>query len=319
MPVYSMTGYACLHFSYTEPVDAEKVTPETPPACELTLELRGVNSRFLDVAFKLPEELRALETSLRETVQRTLKRGKVELRAHLHQPRTPANRLAQAEPGVMQQLANLQDRILTWLPQAQPLTVADVLRLSHTPPSELLPQNEAFDKWVLHCMQQTLEQFQAARRTEGEQLAASLRSNTSALRELCQHIQPLLPQLVEQQRQRFLERWQAALQQTATATSDHAPDLHERAQERALSEATAYALRIDVGEELVRLQAHLDAVDALLEKGGEMGKRLDFLMQELHREANTLGSKSGSLQTTQLAMDMKILIEQMREQVQNIE
>jgi uncharacterized protein (TIGR00255 family) len=117
---------------------------------------------------------------------------------------------------------------------------------------------------------------------------------------------------VEQQRQRFLERWQEAL----SATEGAAP---QAAQERALTEATAYAIRIDVAEELTRLGAHLDEIDRLVRKGGEVGKRLDFLIQELHREANTLGSKSATLELTRISVDMKVLIEQMREQVQNLE
>jgi len=127
---------------------------------------------------------------------------------------------------------------------------------------------------------------------------------------LSERAKPLVPKLVEQQRTRFLERWQEAL--GAVQESD-------MARERALTEATAYAIRIDVAEELTRLHSHLQEIRQLLAKGGELGKRLDFLIQELHREANTLGSKSSSLELTRISVDMKVLIEQMREQVQNIE
>jgi uncharacterized protein (TIGR00255 family) len=122
-----------------------------------------------------------------------------------------------------------------------------------------------------------------------------------------------VPQLVEQQRQRFLERWKEAM---ALADGSHLPEV---AQDRALTEATAFAIRIDVAEELTRLRSHLDEISRLLAKGGDIGKRLDFLIQELHREANTLGSKSAVLEMTRISVDMKVLIEQMREQVQNIE
>jgi uncharacterized protein (TIGR00255 family) len=133
------------------------------------------------------------------------------------------------------------------------------------------------------------------------------------LRTLAQQAQPLVPKLVEQQRARFLERWKEAMNLTEGAA------LPEAAQDRALSEATAFAIRIDVAEELMRLGSHVDEIERLVKKGGEIGKRLDFLIQELHREANTLGSKSAALELTHISVDMKVLIEQMREQVQNLE
>jgi uncharacterized protein (TIGR00255 family) len=133
------------------------------------------------------------------------------------------------------------------------------------------------------------------------------------LRALAQQAQPLVPKLVEQQRLRFLERWKEAMALAEGAS------LPEAAQDRALSEATAFAIRIDVAEELMRLGSHIDEIERLVKKGGEIGKRLDFLIQELHREANTLGSKSAALELTHISVDMKVLIEQMREQVQNIE
>jgi uncharacterized protein (TIGR00255 family) len=132
------------------------------------------------------------------------------------------------------------------------------------------------------------------------------------LRALAKTATPLVPQLVEQQRQKFLERWKEAMARRRLGGP-------EAAQDRALAEATAFAIRIDVAEEVTRLGSHLDEIERLLKKGGDIGKRLDFLIQELHREANTLGSKSATLELTRISVDMKVLIEQMREQVQNIE
>jgi uncharacterized protein (TIGR00255 family) len=140
-----------------------------------------------------------------------------------------------------------------------------------------------------------------------------LLGHIAQLRLLAQKAGPLVPKLVEQQRQRFMERWKEAM---ALAEGSTAPDT---AQDRALTEATAFAIRIDVAEELTRLASHLDELERLINKGGEIGKRLDFLIQELHREANTMGSKSAALELTHISVDMKVLIEQMREQVQNIE
>jgi uncharacterized protein (TIGR00255 family) len=161
--------------------------------------------------------------------------------------------------------------------------------------------------------QQALQDLASAREREGARLAAMLLGHLKQLRELAKQAQPMVPQLVEQQRQRFLERWKDAMSLAEGAS------VPETAQDRALAEATAFAIRIDVAEELTRLASHIDEIEALVNRGGEIGKRLDFLIQELHREANTLGSKSAALELTRISVDMKVLIEQMREQVQNIE
>lgn len=161
--------------------------------------------------------------------------------------------------------------------------------------------------------QQALEALLSARQREGERLATMLLERIGQLRTLANQAVPLVPQLVAQQRQRFVERWKEAMALTDGTT------LPEAAQDRALSEATAFAIRIDVAEEITRLNSHLTELERLITKGGEIGKRLDFLIQELHREANTMGSKSAALELTHISVDMKVLIEQMREQVQNIE
>lgn len=161
--------------------------------------------------------------------------------------------------------------------------------------------------------EEALTALLSAREREGKRLAAMVLDRAKQLRALAQQAVPLVPLLVEQQRQRFMERWKEAMALTDGST------LPEAARDRALTEATAFAIRIDVAEEITRLNSHLDEIERLLQKGGEVGKRLDFLIQELHREANTLGSKSAALDLTRISVDMKVLIEQMREQVQNIE
>jgi len=157
--------------------------------------------------------------------------------------------------------------------------------------------------------------LRAARAREGARLVAMLRERTERLRELAAQAAPLVPAVVRRQQERFVERWNEALAAAQAAAAVPTATLHERA----LAEAAAYALRIDIAEELSRLAAHVDEIDRLLAAGGELGKRLDFLIQELHREANTLGSKSTALELTGISVEMKVLIEQMREQVQNIE
>lgn len=302
MPVYSMTGYASAQ--HTPGGNAEIATPA---AC-LALELRSVNSRFLDVVLRLPDELRPQEPALRELIAKRLKRGKVELRVSVEAAAGGA--LPDVPVRTLQRLAAAQQQVRVWLPEAAPLSVADALRLAAGDSAASPALGEA----LLPLARQALDELVAARQREGARLLALLQERITALRALAAQAAPLVPQLVQAQRQRFLERWQEAL---GAAPASEA--VTQAAQERALAEATAFAIRIDVAEELGRLAAHLDEIEAVLQKGGETGKRLDFLIQELHREANTLGSKSATLELTRISVDMKVFIEQMREQVQNLE
>jgi len=299
-----MTGYASAQKALVQ--DGAGQDGKASREGRIGLEIRSVNSRFLDLSFRLPEELRQHEAALRELLQGRLKRGKVEVRASLEVPQADAVREPAAR--TLQRLAALQETVRAWLPDARPLGVADVLRLSA---EEAAPLPDA-GPVLQEVAAQALGDLVSARQREGERLARMLLGHLKQLRELAEQAKPLVPQVVEQQRTRFLERWNEALGVTEGA----AP---EAAQDRALAEATAFAIRIDVAEELTRLAAHLEEIERLVKKGGEVGKRLDFLIQELHREANTLGSKSAALELTRISVDMKVLIEQMREQVQNIE
>ena len=274
----------------------------------LGLEIRSVNSRFLDLSFRLPDELRVHEPALRTLLTARLKRGKVEVRAAIEADGSGA--LAQPSPQQLQRLVSAQDTIQAWLPNARPLSVSDALRLCSAGDGD---RAQDWSSVLPELAKQALESLVQARAREGKRLADMLHDRLQQLRALAQTATPLVPQLVEQQRQRFVERWKDAM---ALAEGSVAP---EAAQDRALTEATAFAIRIDVAEEVTRLDSHLEEIERLLNKGGEIGKRLDFLIQELHREANTLGSKSAALELTRISVDMKVLIEQMREQVQNIE
>jgi uncharacterized protein (TIGR00255 family) len=308
MPVYSMTGYASGQSGPAgNPADSEARAPAAGPSGgRLGVEIRSVNSRFLDLSFKLSEELRQHEPQLRELLTQRLKRGKVELRAGIDLQAGAA--LTEPSARLLQRLNGLQDAVKAWLPRAADLSVADVLRLASSESGR--PVQGEYD--VVGTVSGVVDALIAARAREGERLAAMLRERLGSLRDLARQAGPIVPQLVEQQRARFLERWQEAMGLAGGTTPEAAKD-------RALSEATAFAIRIDVAEELTRLAAHLDEIERLLDKGGEIGKRLDFLIQELHREANTLGSKSAALELTRIGVDMKVLIEQMREQVQNVE
>lgn len=306
MPIYSMTGYAS---AQTE-LQPDSANPTSSPALRLGLEIRSVNSRFLDLTFKMPEELRQHEAAIRELVMKHLKRGKVEVRAHLETTHDAS--FTPPSPDLLQRLSTLQELVQQQLPKANGLSVADVLRLTASQTSAPADIGPA----LIQLAQSTLQQLSDAREREGARLAQTLQDRLSQLRSLANQAAPLVPQLVEQQRQRFLDRWREAMALTEGAT------LPEAAQDRALTEATAFAIRIDVAEELTRLVSHFEEMDNLLAQGGKtegIGKRLDFLIQELHREANTLGSKSATMEMTRISVDMKVLIEQLREQVQNIE
>ncbi len=301
MTILSMTGFASAQ---------TQITDSTGDSQRLGLEVRSVNSRFLDLSFKMPDELRSHEPILRELVTKKLKRGKVELRLFLETAKDAAS-LAPSDHA-LEQLAQLQKHVLAIFPSAKALSVAEILKLSDQPikiPKDLQAPISALAA-------QVLDQLIESRSKEGQRLVQSLLERLGHLRALVATATPLVPLLVQAQRQKFLDRWQEALNLEGDSLV-----LPEQAQDRALSEATAFAIRIDVAEELTRLRAHLDEIEACLTttQPEGVGKRLDFLIQELHRESNTLGSKSSALELSKISVDMKVLIEQMREQVQNLE
>jgi uncharacterized protein (TIGR00255 family) len=303
MAVYSMTGYGSASAGAAQ-------SPEngTASAAGVTVEMRSVNGRFLDVGFRLPDELRGLEPALRELIGAAFRRGKVELR--LSSQREAEANWPHPTTEQLNRLSMLQGTVQGWLSKAPPLSVHEALQWCRGgAPAERL------DEVALEAAKGAIAALREARAREGARLVAVLMERISRLRELVQQARPLLPAVVQRQQQRFLERWNEALQ-TAGATQTLSADA---LQERAMNEAAAFAIRIDVAEELARLAAHLDEIERLLKAGGELGKRLDFLIQELQREANTLGSKSAALELTAVSVEMKVAVEQMREQVQNIE
>ncbi|MBI5271637.1 MAG: YicC family protein [Burkholderiales bacterium] len=303
MSVYSMTGFAS--------ASAAPVTEGEHHPVGVTVEMRTVNSRFLDIAFRLPDELRQAEPALRELLTAALRRGKVEVRAQVGRGGDDAL----PHPGAEQlnRLARLQSTVQTWLPQATGLSVHEALQWCRGGASATAAP--ALDELAVQAARDCIDALRAARAREGARLVQVLMERLATLRQLADQAEPLVPAVVAKQQQRFMERWTEALAAAGASGAVSA----ESARDRALSEAAAYAIRIDVAEELARLRAHLDEIERLLNKGGETGKRLDFLIQELHREANTLGSKASALELTGISVDMKVAIEQMREQVQNLE
>jgi uncharacterized protein (TIGR00255 family) len=305
MAVYSMTGYASVVRNAATGDDSTAGPASALGA--ISVELRSVNSRFLDLAFRLPDELRGLEPALREALTGAFRRGKIEVRMAAERARDTA--WSAPAPELLNALSRAEGSIQSWLPKAQGLSVYEVMQLTRGagPAANL-------DEVALSAAQEGLQALREARAREGARLVEMLQDRLGRLRQLAIQAAPLVPQVVARQQERFLERWQEALQSAAASAIPS-----DTARDRALSEAAAYALRIDVAEELSRLGTHLDEIERLLRSGGEIGKRLDFLIQELHREANTLGSKASVIDLTQISVEMRVLIEQMREQVQNIE
>jgi uncharacterized protein (TIGR00255 family) len=314
MAVYSMTGYASASAGpAAEPAaapTAEGVTPRPAGSgqASVSIELRSVNGRFLDLGFRLPDEFRALEPALRDLLAASFRRGKIEMRLNTQRENDAA--WPQPQPDQLNRLLRLQDTVQGWLPKAASLSVHEVLQWCKGGAAA-----EKLDDAALDAARRCIAGLRDAREREGAKLAAVLMERVGHLRELALQAEPLVPIVVKRQQQRFLERWQEALEATGAAQSIP----REALQERALNEAAAYAIRVDVAEELARLRSHLDEIARLLKAGGEVGKRLDFLIQELLREANTLASKAASLELTNISVEMKVAIEQLREQVQNLE
>jgi len=291
-----MTGYAL-------------ATRDTP-AGQVSVEIRSVNSRFLDLAFRIPDELRLVEPALRELIAGVLQRGKVECRVGFR-PLARSEAEPQLDARVLAQVAALARRVAEALPEAAPPGVGEILRwpgLLGEPASA-----EALAPEVLAAARTALDEFVASRAREGDKLAAFLRERATGICTIIEPLRQRSPELLAAWQARLVERLRAALEQT------EAPVPIEETMARVRQEVTAYGLRIDVAEELSRLQVHVEELRRILDAGSPAGKRLDFLMQEFNREANTLGSKAAAIDLTGASIELKVLIEQMREQVQNIE
>ncbi len=287
--IYSMTGYASVSRDL--------------PLGTVSLELRSVNHRYLDVQFRVPEEFRAFEPPMREALGAKLTRGKLECRIGLTRaPAAPA--LLEINEPLLEKLAELNAHVRRRMPEASNLGVHDVLRWPGMFGADTLPVEELREA-SMSMLATAVEEFTATRGREGEKLKAMLLERVSTMETLARNIAPKIPQLVAAHQEKLTQRLKEVV-----ASLD---------EERIRQEVALFATRIDVDEELTRLNTHLSEVRRILAKGGNVGKRLDFVMQELNREANTLGSKSVDVEVSQTSMELKVLIEQMREQVQNIE
>lgn len=286
--IFSMTGYAA-------------VTDESPLG-GLSLDLRSVNHRYLDIQFRMPDELRVLESALRERISARVTRGKVECRISFNM--AAASTAMQLDEALLAQLAQLDEQVRASLPGAESLRVNDVLRWPGMLGNDGMPVEQLKEK-CLNLVDQACTDLSAARAREGEKLKAILLERAASIDAIVEDVAPRIPQLVDAFHEKLTIRLRDAML--------------EPENDRLKQEVVMFASKIDVDEELQRLLTHVTEIRRILEKGGTVGKRLDFLMQELNREANTLSSKSTATSTTQSAVELKVLIEQMREQIQNIE
>jgi uncharacterized protein (TIGR00255 family) len=287
--IFSMTGYAA-------------ATQEMPYG-SFNLEIRSVNNRYLDIQFRLPDDFRKLEPAMRELLTKQLSRGKVECRLNFS-PSANTENSQQLDQALLDELLQLEQTVKTCHPAAPSLTVAEILKWPGMLGSDVAPGEES-DEIGMTLLQTALNDLKAARIREGDKLKSVLLERIKQMRQLLQSAAPRIPALIAA----FEEKLRTRLEEI----------LGTQENERIHQEITLFASKIDVDEELSRLQAHIDEVERIINKGGAVGKQLDFMMQELHREANTIGSKSVDLEITRISMELKVIIEQMREQVQNIE
>ena len=285
---------------------------------DLQVECRAVNSRFLDLGFRLPDECRGAEPALRELVTQSLSRGKVEFRAAWRinnssgAAKTNPQALGALNQDRLEALKVLQAQALETFGDARQLSIADILRWPGVV-SEPRGEEEGWVAATVEAGKAALAVLMDSRNAEGKALIGVLTNITGKMRTIVKTIEPKVPEYVAQYQEKLTKRLSEAL--AAQEQAKAGTELMERIRQ----EVVLYAVRIDVAEEFARLKTHLQAVDTALAGKGPVGKRLDFLMQELNREANTLSSKSVSEECTQAALELKLLIEQMREQVQNLE
>jgi uncharacterized protein (TIGR00255 family) len=269
---------------------------------QLCWELRSVNHRYLDISLRLPEDFRRLEVTIRERIQKQLKRGKVDCTLYF-QANKGNNEQWQLNHELAQQLWEAAQQINAMTGNTTPPNAIEILRWQGVLEAKMLDVEE-MSETVLEHFDMALAQLVAHREREGAQLASLIEQRCTAIAAEIGPIRNDLPMILQAQRERLETRL---------------AELVELDSERLEQEIVILAQKMDVAEELDRMETHLAEIRQTLMQNQPIGRRLDFLVQELHREANTLGSKSNHINTTRRAVELKVLIEQMREQTQNIE
>ena len=297
--IASMTGYFA----------ADGMTP----AGTVTVECRSVNSRFLDLTLRLDDTLRFAEPAIRERLQKRLTRGKVEVRMSLSADESALP--AQINESALKRLLELQSAVLRHSPEAAELSVSEILEMPGIAHTAQTDKDELLQA-VLTVLDKTLDGFIAAREREGAALAKVINGYMDKMTSVVEEVRAAIPQILAQLQAKLAARIEDALSQTLTQQGTLTK---EEITERIRQEVTLYAMRMDVDEEMNRLTTHIAEVRRLLAAGGAVGRKLDFMAQEMNREANTLGSKAAAIEMTQASLSLKITIDQMREQIQNLE
>jgi len=297
--VYSMTGYATAH-------------------CETalglaSLELRSVNARFLDLTLRITDKLRAVEPDVRELLQTNIGRGKIE--CHLGLKENLASNVLAVDPKALDTLKTLQEQIQAKLGQVDPLSVIDIINYPGATTQADLDEAQLKED-ILGLAKTALVAFNASREREGRALSQVLLGYCDQIEQTVLTLRPRLPEILAALQGKLAERLNTALSDTLSGTG---AITREEVSERIRQEVTLYALKMDVDEEMNRLLTHVTEARRVLAGGGPVGRRLDFLMQEMNREANTLGSKAVAIEMTNVSLELKLAIEQMREQIQNLE
>jgi uncharacterized protein (TIGR00255 family) len=290
----------------------------------VTVEARSVNSRYLDLSFRLPEDLRLAEGGMRERIGQVIKRGKVEIRANYL--RSVQQGAVALDADYLLSVAQQLDAARRIIPDVAAPRLSELLNGSNGAATAFDPE-----VWVAMCLEATdlaLAELQAAREREGQRLAGIMLESASEVAAIVDQVERNLPAIQAEHQEKLGNKLRDALQ--AASPEGYAQISGPELSARIAQEASLFSLRIDVAEELARLRSHIAELQHLLQskeaavqagsrKSGSAGKRLDFLFQEMNREANSLGSKASALSVTRAAIDLKLLIEQMREQAQNIE
>ncbi len=296
--ISSMTGFAAV--------------TRTTEMGALLIEIRSVNSRFLDLGLRIGDELRSLEAVVREGIAARVARGKLDCRVALQ--RQSATQQVAINADALAALAHLAAEVQR-VTGAAPLSTAEILAWEGVLSTPGMDHDKLRAEAAL-ALDEALDGLQASRTREGAALADAIRQRCDGIEAIVAQVRARAPDLLAALERKLLERLEKAL---VPALGGAGTVTREEIADRIRQEVTLYGLRADVEEELNRLTTHVVEVRRILAQGGPVGRRLDFLMQELNREANTLGSKAAAIEMTQAAVELKLLIEQMREQIQNLE
>ena len=298
MSVQSMTGFS--HSKFNTQIG------------DLSVELKSVNSRFLELSIRLPDELKAYESEIRSLISSRVRRGKVECRIQ-KLSETPTD--LELNASKIEVLKKVESQLQGVFKEATPLSISDILQF----PGVMIPKGvdaELMQIEVLRGIEFGLDLFLKSRLNEGQALSKVLHGYCNEIERLVGELRPKLPCYLEVLKEKLTLRLQEALNKTLT---DKSYLTSEEVVDRIRQEVLLYAIKMDVDEEMVRLLTHVSEIRRILSSENEVGKRLDFLIQELNREANTLGSKAVAIDMSDCSVSLKVIIEKMREQAQNLE